>query len=162
MKAEVSGLGGDVKMDVLLDGSSGRVSRLEVIEGASGRRQRTREERARIAAESLLPGVRVSDIARKYDATRWQIYTWRKRLRKGELVLSEGAASLPFFAQLVAEDDASRGDLPEGSVQGAVTEEACGSGMTEIVLGDAMIRVGGHVDEAQLTRIIRAVRAAAS
>jgi transposase len=158
MKAEVSGLGGDVKMDVLLDGSSGRVSRLEVIEGASGRRQRTREERARIAAESLLPGVRVSDIARKYDATRWQIYTWRKRLRKGELVLSESAASLPFFAQLVAEEGASH----IGQAQGPPIEEAGKSGMTEIVLGDAMIRVGGHVDEAQLTRIIRAVRAAAS
>lgn len=154
---EVSGLGGDVKMDVLLDGSSGRVSRLEVIEGASGWRQRTREERARIAAESLLPGVRVSDIARKYDATRWQIYTWRKRLRKGELVLSEGAASLPFFAQLVAEDDASHIGQPHGPP----IEEAGKSGMTEIVLGDAVIRVGGHVDEAQLTRIIRAVRAAA-
>ena len=109
----------------------------------------------------VLPGVRVSDIARKYDATRWQIYTWRKRLRKGELVLSESAASLPFFAQLVAGDDASRGDLPEESVQGAVTEEAGKSGMTEIVLGDAVIRVSGHMDEAQLTRIIRAVRAAA-
>ena len=158
MKAEVSGLGGDVKMDVLLDGSSGRVSRLEVIEGASGRRQRTREERARIAAESLSPGVRVSDIARKYDATRWQIYTWRKRLRKGELVLSESAASLPFFAQLVAEEGGSQ----IGQPQGPPIEEAGESGMTEIVLGDAMIRVGGNVDEAQLTRIIRAVRAAAS
>src|SRR6056297_2597289 len=143
MKAEVSGLGEDVKMDVLLDGSCGRLSRLEVIEGASGRRQRTREERARIAAESLLPGVRVSDIARKYDATRWQIYTWRKRLRKGELVLPESAASLPFFAQLVAEEGGE-------------------SGMTEIVLGDAVIRVSSNVDEAQMTRIIRAVRAAAS
>ena len=143
-------------MDVLLDGSSGRLSRLEVIEGASGRRQRTREERGRIAAESLLPGVRVSDIARKYDATRWQIYTWRKRLRNGELVLPESAASVPFFAQLVAEDDASH----IGQPQGPPIEEAGKSGMTEIVLGDAMIRVGGNVDEAQLTRIIRAVRAA--
>lgn len=42
MKAEVSGLGGDVKMDVLLDGSSGRLSRQQAIEGASGQRQRTR------------------------------------------------------------------------------------------------------------------------
>ena len=145
-------------MDVLLDGSSGRVSRLEVIEGASGRRQRTREERARIAAESLLPGVRVSDIARKYDATRWQIYTWRKRLRKGELVLPESAASLPFFAQLVAEEGGSH----IGQLQGAPIEEADESGVTEILVGDAVIRVSGHVDEARLTRVIRAVRAAAS
>lgn len=45
-------------MDVHLDGSKGvGLSRLEVIEGASGRRRRSTAERVRIAAESLMPGV---------------------------------------------------------------------------------------------------------
>ena len=44
-------------MGVQLDVSrGGGVSRLEVIEGPSGRRRRTEAERARIAAESLMPG----------------------------------------------------------------------------------------------------------
>ena len=44
----------DGKMDVQLDVSKGsRVSRLEVIEGPTGRRNRSAAEKAKIAAESL-------------------------------------------------------------------------------------------------------------
>lgn len=64
----------DGKVDGQLDVSSGGVSRIEVIEGRSGRRARSPAERARIAAESFLPGVRVADVARKHGATRWQVY----------------------------------------------------------------------------------------
>jgi hypothetical protein len=46
-------MGLDGKKDVHLDSSSiGAVSRLEVLEGPSGRRVRSEAERARIAAES--------------------------------------------------------------------------------------------------------------
>jgi len=70
-------MGLDSKKDVHLDGSSaGSVSRLEVLEGPSGRRVRSETERARIVAESLLPGAQVSEVARKHGATRWQIYDW--------------------------------------------------------------------------------------
>jgi transposase len=64
----------DVKKGVHLDvPTNGFAGRLEVIEGPTGRRQRTQAEKARIVAESLMPGVRVSEVARKYGATRWQI-----------------------------------------------------------------------------------------
>ena len=121
------------------------VSRLEVIEGPSGRRRRTKAERARIAAESMMPGVTVADTARKHGTTRWQIYDWRKQLRKGNLVVPENVASLPVFAELVVDDSSAsaRSDL-------------------EIVVGDVVIRAGAGADEAQLTRAIRAARAAAS
>ena len=81
-------MGLDSKKDVHLDGSSvGAVSRLEVLEGPSGRRVRSEAERARIAAESLLPGAQVSEVARKHGATRWQVYDWRRRFRqRGELL----------------------------------------------------------------------------
>ena len=46
-------MGADGKMDVELDVSkANRVSRLEVIEGPTGRRNRSAAEKARIAAES--------------------------------------------------------------------------------------------------------------
>jgi len=49
-------------MGVHLDGSLGDgVSRLDVIEGPSRRRRRTKAERARIAMESLMPGVKVAE-----------------------------------------------------------------------------------------------------
>jgi transposase len=46
----------DGKMDAQLDVSStGRVSRLEVLDGPTGRKQRSEAERARIAAEMTCP-----------------------------------------------------------------------------------------------------------
>jgi transposase len=91
----------DGKVGVHLDGSTGGgVSRLEVIEGPSGRRWRTKAERARIAAESLVPGASVADVARRHGTTRWQVYDWRKKLRTGQLVVPESVAALPMFAEL--------------------------------------------------------------
>ena len=141
----------DGKMGVHLDGSMGvGVSRLEVIEGPSGRRRRTKAERARIATESMMPGVTVADTARKHGTTRWQIYDWRKQLRKGNLVVPESVASLPVFAELVVDDSA------------AEAPSAVAGSDLEIFVGDIVIRAGSGADEGQLTRAIRAARAATS
>ena len=149
--AEGLDLARDGKMGVHLDGSTVfEVSRLDVIEGPSGRRRRNKAERARIAAESMMPGVTVADVARQYGTTRWQVYDWRKKLRTGQLVVPENIAALPAFAELVVElppNDAS----PSGSLHDI-----------EIVVGDVVIRAGSGADEGQLTRAIRAARAAAS
>jgi transposase len=126
------------------------ISRLEVIEGPSGRRRRTAAERARIAAESLMPGVQVADVARRHGTTRWQVYDWRRKLRTGQLVLPESVAALPVFAELVVEDA-----VPEAS-------SALAGAALEIVVGDIVIRAGAGADEGQLTRAIRAARAAGS
>jgi transposase len=122
---------------------------LEVIEGPSGRRRRTKAERARIAAESLMPGVSVADVARRHGTTRWQVYDRRRKLRTGQLVVPESVAALPMFAEVV--------------VEGAAAEapSARGASEVEIVVGDVVIRAGAGVDEGQLTRAIRAARAAA-
>jgi transposase len=141
----------DGKEGVYLDGSMGAgISRLEVIEGPSGRRRRTKSERARIAAESLAPGVQVADVARRHGTTRWQVYDWRKKLRTGQLVAPESVAALPMFAELVVEDAAL--DAPPALAGVAL----------EIVVGDIVIRAGAGADEGQLTRAIRAARAAGS
>lgn len=146
------GLERDGKVGVHLDGpGDGRVSRLEVIEGPSGRRRRTKAERARVAAESLVPGASVTDVARQHGTTRWQVYDWRKKLRTGQLVVPESVAALPMFAELVVEGPAAA--MP------AETEVATG---VEIVVGDVVIRVGADADEILLTRSIRAARTATS
>lgn len=134
----------DGKMGVQLDGSRGvAVSPLAVIEGPSGRRRRTKADRARIAAESMMLGVRVADVARKHGTTRWQIYDWRKQIRKGNLVLPESVATLAMFAELTVNDSA---------VDAATARPASD---LEIVVGDIVIRAGADADEAQLTRVSR-------
>jgi transposase len=90
-------------LDVPNDGYAGR---LEVLEGPTGRRQRSEEEKARIAAESLMPGAQVAEVARRHGVTRWQVYDWRKRLRGGRLALPESLAAAPAFARLVVEEPA--------------------------------------------------------
>jgi transposase len=75
---------------------------------------------------------------------------WRKRIRKGNLVLSESVVSLPMYAELVVDD----------STVGAATARPASD--LEIVVGDVMIRAGADSNDGQLTRAIRAARAAAS
>lgn len=143
----------DGKMGVRLDVSrSIGVSRLEVIEGPSGRRRRTKAERARIAAESMMPGVTVADVARKHGTTRWQVYDWRKQIRKGNLLLPESVAALPMFAELVVAD-------PELALS-----SAGGCPDIKIVVGDIVISAGAGAGagEGQLTRAVRAARARTS
>ena len=97
-----------------------------------------------------MPGVKVADVARQHGTTRWQIYDWRKQLRKGKLVLPESVAALPVFAELVLDDPVQ------------ATPPAPGGPDLEIVVGDVVIRAGAGVDEDQLARAIRAARAATS
>jgi len=137
----------DGKMGVQLDVSSaGYAGRLEVIEGPTGRRRRTDAEKARIVAESLMPGVQLAEVARKYGATRWQIYDWRKRLRNGSLALPECMAAAPGFAALLVEEAPPQ---PRHAHTGI-----------EILMDNVVIRVGQDADERHLSRVIRAVRAA--
>lgn len=132
-----------VQLDVRRDGYAGR---LEVIEGPTGRRRRSEAERARIAAESLLPGMLVAEVARRHGVTRWQVYDWRKQLRQGRLALPDSVASAPGFAALVVEEAP-----PPRPAQACI----------EIVVGDVVIRAEAGVDGGHLSRVIRAVRAAA-
>ena len=82
-------------MDVSLEGSrDGFAGRMEILGDRSGRRSWSESERARIAAESLVPGVRVADIARRHEVTRWQVYDWRKKLKAGVLALPAETAKV--------------------------------------------------------------------
>ena len=133
----------DGKMDVQLDVSStGYAGRLEVLEGPSGRHVRLATERARIAAESLMPGVQVAEIARKYGATRWQIYDWRRRLQRGQLTLPESAVTK--FAPLIVEEPSKPEPVRPSPAR------------VEIAIGDMVIRTSVEIE--QLSGLIRAVR----
>jgi transposase len=137
-------MGVDGKMDVQLDVSkAGRVSRLEVLEGPTGRRNRSAAEKAGIAAESLVPGAEVATVARKHGVTRWQVYDWRRRLQRGELSLPDSLAAM--FAPLVVDKvPKTRASLP------ALAK-------LEITVGDVVIRTEVDVDD--LAGVVLAMRA---
>jgi transposase len=154
-------MGRDGKMDVQLDVSrGGYAGRVEVIEGPTGRRWRSDVEKARIVAESLAPGVRVADVARRHGTTRWQVYDWRRRVRDGRLALPESLVSAPVFAALVVEEPAPSGPAKSGPAKSGPAKSGPGTEGIEVVLGDVVIRAGRDAEEAHLSRVIRAVRAA--
>lgn len=140
-----------------LDGSTdGYAGRIDVLEGRCGRHLGSESEWARIAPESLVPGARVSDIARRHAVARWHIYDWRKKLASGQPALTAETASEPMFAALVVAPPSA---LVTGSRDGSVRSEAklC---LIELELDGVILRVRSDIDEAQLTRTIRPVRAA--
>ena len=80
-------------------GSRG-VSRIEVLDGPTGRRWPD-DLKARIVAESFLPGARVCDVAAKYGLIARHLSGWRGLARKGQLVVP--VVSAPAFVPLVVE-----------------------------------------------------------
>lgn len=98
------------------------------------------DEKARLVAESFLPGANVSAIARLADLDPSQLYAWRRE------ALSSGAVA-PLT------------DEPDTPVQFARVE-AVAAAKVEIVIGGAVVRVAGDIDPDHLAKILRAVRKA--
>ena len=81
-------------------GSKG-VSRIEVLDGPTGRRRWPDDIKARIVAESFQPGARVCDVAAKYGLIARHLSGWRGQARKGELVMPVDMS--PAFVPLAIE-----------------------------------------------------------
>lgn len=87
-----------------------------MLKDRSGRWFRSKSERARSGAESLIPGARGADGARRHGVTRWQPYDWRATLKAGELALPAEAAKEPMFAALVVEPKPLRSSKKQPSL----------------------------------------------
>ena len=112
------------------------------------------EEKAAVIRETLEPGTRISDVARRWHMAPQQIYRWRH----SEGVTPRGSTrrrvvATPAFVPIIT---------------GAVPAEAAAPGASaaaviEISLVGAVVRITSDVDYAtQLTVVLRAVRASAS
>lgn len=103
-----------------------------------GRRQWTDEAKARLVAETLVPGANVSAIARGAGIAPSQLFNWRRKALGKDLPASEGNGPAVQFTRF---------------------EPVYGSPI-EIVVGDLIVRVGGNVDTDHLVQVIRAARTA--
>lgn len=108
------------------------------------RRRWSREAKARILEETMLPGANVSAVARAHGLTPQQLFTWRRKA-----IRSGAVARVPVRPEGLDQSFASVELAPGDGVR---------AGGLEIIIGDATIRVGGGVAPALLGEAIRAVR----
>ena len=142
--------------DRRLDPEAREVRRLEVITGALGRRRWSAEAKARIVAESLAPGVVVSEVARRYELRPQQLFAWRHQAKQGRLALPAEALS---FVPVIASAEAPP---PTAPAHGAPAEtSAAPAGVIEVALGEAVVRVPPGADAKLLAKVLRAVKALA-
>ena len=137
------------------DDAKGEFRRVEVLTGPGRRRRWSADEKARIVAETLVPGARVSAVARRWQICSQQVFGWRRAMRQDvpSVPREPTPPATPSFVPIVSES------IPAATVQrtASVTPEI------EVKLAGAVVRVSaGMADAAQLTAVLRAVRASAS
>ena len=120
--------------------------RIEVITGAVRRRRWTADEKARILMESLVPGARVSDVARRHNLNRGLLQAWRRQAM-GAKRLSEPAAA---FVPICCSDDVASAPATLATAK----EASAPPGVIEIELGRARVRVQGVVDTDALRLVL--------
>jgi len=60
------------------DDAKGECRRIEILTGPDRRRRWSAEQKARIVAETLVPGARESEVARRWQLCAQQVFGWRK------------------------------------------------------------------------------------
>ena len=139
------------------DDAKGGFRRVEILTGPGRRRRWSAEEKARIVSETLAPGARVAEVARRWQLCPQQVFGWRREARhEGSVVCARPTSPAKTdFVPIIAEAPPSE-PPPPASVAAATAP------VIEVRLAGAVVRVSGIDDGAQLTAVLRAVRASAS
>ena len=139
----------------MADGGEGLGGRCEVVERPRGNRRWPNDVKARIVAESFQPGVRVVDVARRYQIIPHQLSDWRRQAREGLLVLpaevigQAGAARVSNFVPITVEAEAAA--PPE--------RHDAADGIIDIRIGeDVVMHVSCDVEVERAAALVRALR----
>ena len=140
----------------------GFVGRYEVVLPRRGNRRWPDDMKARIVAESFEPGVRVADVARRYDVVAHQLSFWRRQAREGILPLpfeamsgpSESSDAEPAFVPLAIAAEPS--ELV--NVLAPPLSEAVCPVLTLEIGPDVVMRVPGDVPVERVAALVQAVR----
>lgn len=111
--------------------------RIEVLTGPERRRRWSDEEKARIVAESLMPGAVARHVALRHGIHPNQLYTWRHDFRRLD------RRPVDDFVPVTLHDAAAPPGAP-----------------IEIAVSGMVVRVAAGTDLAFLTDVLRAAKAA--
>lgn len=124
-------------------------SALEVLPSV-GRSRRNRkwpdEVKARIVAQTLLPGATVNEVAQRHGIRASHVSSWRALARKGRLVLPAPEEPVEFAALMIGSGE----DRPAA---GPVTD----AGRPEIVVGAVVIRLEAGATVERIASVARAL-----
>ena len=126
--------------------------RVEVLGGVERRRRWSSDDKARMVEETLAPGAKVTEVARRNGVSVSLLFTWRRQARSKPEI--EGATHfVPVRISAPAEDNASGGlGGAKGPTRAVLTTR---SGMIEIELGNRRrIRVDAQFDVDALARVV--------
>jgi len=112
-----------------------------LVEPASKRRYRSKQERRQVVEETLQPGASVAIIARRHGVNANQVFYWRKLYREGRLDVQPAAAQLvPVRVAEVVSAEQSPAKLYGGVIV--------------VEVGRARIRIEGSVDAENLRLVL--------
>lgn len=123
-----------------IDFGAGFVGRVDFRRSRSGNRLWSKELKGRIVRESLAPGARVADVARKYRICAQQLTQWRRQARTGRLALvTDGPAE---FVEIELEQTSVRNES---------------DAKIEIVVGKVVLRLEQDTASTRIAEIMTAL-----
>lgn len=147
-------------MDDVNDDAKTGFRRIEVLTGPTRRRRWCDDEKGRIVAETLQPGITATEVARRWEICPQQIWVWRRQVRDGELTLPPGAVPLPHLVPIALEAPPVAAERAERVPERLARPFAVPC--IEIYVAGAVVRARAGTDQTLLTEVLRAVRASAA
>jgi len=121
--------------------------RIELITGVARRRRWTEEEKAEIVGASVRPGVKVSEVARRFGVNRNLLQTWRRG------ALKDAAIFVPLRVEDAGEGDTTAEISPDVPT-GPTSAIAPATGTVEIEARGVRVRFAGPVDTTVLHTVL--------
>ena len=128
--------------------------RLEVITETGRRRWFSKDDKARIVEETLVPGAVVSEIARRHGLTPQQVFTWRRQARRPSATTADDPQFVPAVVDAMAPAEAVGHErkIPR-------CKSKPDAGIIEIEAEGVTIRAGRGADATMIAAIVHALKA---
>ena len=118
------------------------IGRLEVFVGPSGKRRWSNAYKGRVVAETLVSGVTVNEVARRYGLRPNHLSSWRRLARDGKLVVPDLAGV--EFAPVVLEREAAKPVITSAQA-------------VEITNGATVVRLDAETSPGRIAEIVHAL-----
>jgi transposase len=129
---------------------------VEILPSGKRRCHWSAEEKAKIVAETLAAGAKVTEVARKHGITPSRIFAWRREARTKE----HGDPAAPGLVKVHVVASPTTSAVQEAKELPSSPQDARQrTGLIEIDLGDGRcLRVDAEVDAAALLRVLDVMR----